>query len=253
MSERPSQRSDPLDEQTSIVTGASSGIGAATARVLAEDGADVAMAARRTERLEDLAGEIREATDSNAAVMTTDVTKPNSVESLVEATVEEFGGINVVVCNAGLGISKPAAELTDEEYALMRSVNIDGMFYTARATLPHLTDSGGHLVFLGSMSGNHPRPEDAVYAASKWWTQGFAASLQATYGADDVAVTCINPTEVRTEFGSEQGTPAEDQFESGSVTEPIEVADAIAFAVRQESPNSVTSLDLYRRDKLSHF
>lgn len=253
MTERPSQRSDPLNGQTAIVTGASSGIGAATARVLAEDGADVVLAARRTERLEATADEIRDTTDNEAAVVTTDVTDPDAVESLVEATVDRFGGVDIAVCNAGLGISKPTAELTDEEYTLMRGVNIDGMFYTARATLPELVERSGHLVFLGSMSGNHPRPDDAVYAASKWWTRGFATSLQATYGDDGVAVTCINPTEVRTEFGSEQGTSAEDQFEPGSVTEPIEVADAIAFAVRQETPNSVTSLDIYRRDKLAHF
>ncbi len=253
MAERPTRMEEPLEGQTAVVTGASSGIGAATARVLAEDGADLTIAARREARLESLAEEIREATDSDVAVVPTDVTDSEAVAALVEATVDRFGGLDIAVCNAGLAVDEPVSELTDDEYRLMTGVNVDGMFYTARESIPHLVESEGHLVFLGSMSGNHPRPANPVYAATKWWTRGFAISLQASIGEDGVAVSCINPTEVRTEFGSESGTPSEETFEPGEVTEPIEVADAIAYAVRQQPPNSVTSLDLYRRDKLSHF
>jgi NADP-dependent 3-hydroxy acid dehydrogenase YdfG len=253
VTERPSQRTDPLDGQAAVVTGASSGIGAATARVLAEDGADVALAARRTDRLESLADEIRTDTGSDAAVVPTDVTDPDAVDALVEATVDRFGRLDAAVCNAGLVAEEPLAEMSNEDYELMRGVNVDGMFYTARAAMPHLVETSGHLVFMGSMSGNHPRPATPVYAATKWWTRGLAISLQARYGEEDVAVSCINPTEVRTEFGSETGTPSKESFDEGEVTEPIEIADAVAYAVRQRSPNSVTSLDIYRRDKLSHF
>jgi NADP-dependent 3-hydroxy acid dehydrogenase YdfG len=253
MAERPSRRTDPLDGQAALVTGASSGIGAEIARVLAEDGADVAVAARRTDELEALAEDIREEYDAGVEVVPTDVTDSDAVAALVEATVERFGRLYIAVCNAGLAVDEPVAELTDEEYGLMRGVNVDGMFYTARAVIPHLTETAGHLVFMGSMSGNHPRPANPVYAATKWWTRGFAISLQASLGEDDVAVSTVNPTEVRTEFGSESGTPSKDAFEPGEVTEAIEVADAVAYMVRQESPNSITSLDLYRRDKLSHF
>jgi NADP-dependent 3-hydroxy acid dehydrogenase YdfG len=253
MVERPSQRTDPLDGQAAVVTGASSGIGAEIARVLAEDGADVAIAARRVDRLETVAEEIRTETGSAVEVVPTDVTDSGAVAALVEAAVDRFGSLDVAVCNAGLAVDEPVAQLTDEEYALMRGVNVDGMFYTARESIPHLVESGGHLVFMGSMSGNHPRPANPVYAATKWWTRGFAVSLQASLGEDDIAVSCINPTEVRTEFGSESGTPSKDAFDPGEVTEAIAVADAVAYAVRQESPNSITSLDLYRRDKLSHF
>ena len=253
MTERPSQRTDPLDGQAAVVTGASSGIGAAIARVLAEDGADVAIAARRTENLESVAEAIRSETDAAVEVVTTDVTDSAAVAALVETAVDRFGGLDIAVCNAGLAVDEPVAELTDEEYGLMRGVNVDGMFYTAREAIPHLKETAGHLVFMGSMSGNHPRPANPVYAATKWWTRGFAISLQASLGTDDVAVSAINPTEVRTEFGSESGTPSKEAFEPGEVTEAIEVADAVAYAVRQESPNSITSLDLYRRDKISHF
>jgi NADP-dependent 3-hydroxy acid dehydrogenase YdfG len=251
--ERPSQLTDPLDGQTALVTGGSSGIGAAVARVLAQDGADVVVAARREARLEEVAARIREESAAAVEVLPTDVTDSEAVAALVDATVDRFGSLDVAVANAGLAVDAPVAELTDDEYELMRGVNVDGMFYTAREAIPHLTDVGGHLVFMGSMSGNHPRPANPVYAATKWWTRGFASSLQASLGDDDVAVSCINPTEVRTEFGSESGSAAKESFEPGSVTEPVEVADAVAYAVRQRSPNSVVSLDLYRRDKLSHF
>ncbi len=253
MVDRPTAMDDPLDGRTALVTGASSGIGAATARVLAEDGADVCLAARRAERLESLAEEIRETTDAAVSVVPTDVTDSDAVRALVDATVERFGSLDIVVCNAGLGVDKPVAELTDEEYRLMTGVNVDGMFYTAREAIPHLVESEGNIVFLGSMSGNHPRPHNPVYAATKWWVRGFASSLQGSIGEENVGVTCVNPTEVRTEFGSESGETLEESFEEGSVTEAIEVADAIAYAVRQRSPNTVLSLDLYRRDKISHF
>jgi NADP-dependent 3-hydroxy acid dehydrogenase YdfG len=244
---------DPLDGRTAIVTGASSGIGEATAHVLAEDGADLCLAARRADRLESIAEEIRSETGAEVEVTPTDVTDPDAVRALVDATVDRFGGVDIAVCNAGLAVDKPVAELSDDDYRKMTGVNVDGMFYTARETIPHLVESEGNLVFLGSMSGNHPRPYNPVYAATKWWVRGFAVSLQGSIGEDNVGVTCVNPTEVRTEFGSESGTPSKEAFAEGEVTEPIEVADAIAYAVRQRPPNSILSLDLYRRDKLSHF
>lgn len=253
MAERTTTVDEPLDGRTALVTGASSGIGEATARVLAADGADVAIAARREGRLEDIADEVRSRMDADVLVRPTDVTDSAAVAGLVEETVESLGGLDIAVCNAGLGIDAPVSEMTDEEYRTMTSVNVDGMFYTARESIPHLTETEGNLVFLGSMAGQYPRPSNPVYAATKWWVRGFAISLQASLGEDGVAVTCVNPSEVRTEFGAESGEPSEEQFETGSVTEPIEVADAIAFAVRQRPPNAVTSLDLFRRDKLSHF
>lgn len=253
MVDRSTKQAKPLEGKTALITGASSGIGEATAHVLAADGADIAIAARREDRLEDIAADVRSETDAEVLVHPTDVTDPEAVSDLVDATVKTFGGVDIAICNAGLAIDSSVSELTDTEYRTMTAVNVDGMFYTARESIPHIESAGGNLVFLGSMSGQYPRPHNPVYAATKWWVRGFAISLQASLGRDDVAVTCINPTEVRTEFGSENDAPSEERFEPETVTEPIEVADAIAFAVRQRPPNAITELDLYRRDKLSHF
>ena len=243
----------PLAGKTALITGASSGIGEATAHVLAGDGADVVLAARREDRLQSIADEVGEATDAETMVVPTDVTDPDQVEAMVDATVEAFDGLDVVVANAGLGRDFAVEEMPTDAYRQVMSVNCDGMFYTARAAIPHLRETSGNLIFLGSMAGEYPRPHNPVYAATKWWTRGLAHSLAGQVGEDGIGVTSINPTEVRTEFGSEDGEAMAESLESGSVAEPVDVAEAIAFAARQEPPNVVHELDFYRRDKLSHF
>jgi NADP-dependent 3-hydroxy acid dehydrogenase YdfG len=244
---------DPLAGAATVITGATSGIGAATVRAFAERGADVALAARREDRLESLADELASDHGVEALPVPTDVTDEEQVAAMVEETVEAFGGLDVVVNNAGLGREGDVEGLSTEKYRHMMEVNVDGTFFTSRAALPHLTDSAGTLVFVGSFAGQYPRPGAPVYAATKWWTRGFALSLAGAVGDDGVAVSVINPSEVRTEFGSEDGDPLKSEFEAGEVTEPPEVAEAIAFAASRESPNVASEIDLYRRDKFAHF
>jgi NADP-dependent 3-hydroxy acid dehydrogenase YdfG len=126
-------------------------------------------------------------------------------------------------------------------------VNADGMFFATRAALPHLREAGGTLVFIGSFAGKFPRPFNPVYAATKFWTRGFAQSVSAQVG-EEVGVTVINPSEVRTKFGD--GWSMDEMYEEGEVTEPEEVAEAVVFAAEQ-SPSMVSELDLYRRDKFA--
>ena len=140
--------------------------------------------------------------------------------------------------------------MTTTEYRQMMDTNVDGVFYVSRAALPHLRETGGNLVFVGSFAGQYPRPFNPVYAASKWWVRGFAHSLEGQVGDAGVGITVVNPTEVRTEFGSEDGEAFEVRFEAGEVTEPEEIANAIRFAALQDS-STVSELDLYRRDKFS--
>jgi len=242
-----------LTDDVVLVTGASSGIGAATVRRVAADGADVALLARSEDRLRELADEVATDHGVETHVVPADVRDSAEVAAAVESTVDTLGGLSGVVANAGLGRGSDIETMSDDEFLTMQRVNTEGAFYTARESLPHLRDAAGNIVFIGSFAGKYPRPFNPVYAATKWWVRGFAMSLAAQVGEDDIGVSVVNPTEVRTEFESADGTPFEERFEPGEVTEPEEVADAVAFALSQTPPTTVNELDVYRRDKFSHF
>ncbi|MFC4551536.1 MULTISPECIES: SDR family oxidoreductase [Halorussus] len=242
----------PLDGKVALVTGASSGIGEATAHALARDGAAVALAARREKVLNDVATKVESEWDAETLVVPTNVRDEDSVEEAVDAVVSEFGGLDALVNNAGLARGESVEGLSTEQYRTMMETNVDGVFYATRAALPHLREAEGNLVFVGSFAGKFPRPFNPVYAATKWWLRGFAHSVEGNVGSDGVAVTVVNPSEVRSEFGSADGESFAERFEEGEVTEPEEVADAVAFAARQTN-STVSELDIYRRDKFSGF
>lgn len=245
---------NPLANKTALVTGASAGIGRESARKLAKQGANVALLARREQELEDIATEIESETGVDTLVISTDVSDEETVESAIDDVIETFGQLDVLVNNAGLATGRDLTveEFPTEQYRTVMGVNVDGIFFVSRAALPHLRETSGIAIFVASYAGQYPRPGGPVYAATKWWTRGFALSLAGQVGGDDVGVTVINPSEVRTEFGKEfRDAVSEERFEPGEVTHPEEIADAIVFAALQEPPNVVSEIDLYRRDKLS--
>jgi len=230
------------------VTGASAGIGRATARRLARGGADVALVARRESRLEDLAGRLEADFGVDALVAPTDVRDADAVAEAVAGTVDAFGGLDLLVSNAGVsgGGYDRLEELSLEDFRTLTETNVFGAFYATRAALPHLRESSGNLVFVGSSAGKLPRPGAPVYAASKWWTRGFALSVEAHAGEDGVAVTLVNPTAVRTRLWA-------DELDEGEAAEPEEVAEVIAFAARQAPQTTLSEVDLFRRDLLGTF
>ncbi|ESP88097.1 SDR family oxidoreductase [Candidatus Halobonum tyrrellensis] len=242
-----------LDGETAVVTGASSGIGEAIAHHLAEAGANVVLGARRLDQLDRIAADLAAEYGAAALPVETDVTDREQVDALVDAAVSEFGALDALVNNAGVGLGGEVESMDDDDYHTMTDVNVDGMFYATRAALPHVRETQGTLVFIGSFAGHHPRPGNPVYAATKWWTRGFAHSLEGQVGDDGVAVSVINPSEVRTEFGGEDGEAFEDRFEPGDVTDPAAVAEAVGFALAREAPDTVSELNLYRRDKFAEF
>ncbi|OTE99855.1 SDR family oxidoreductase [Halorubrum sp. SD683] len=239
-----------LDDAAAVITGASSGIGEATAHALAERGANVVLVARRREALESVADDVRSEHGVEAVVADGDVRDPATSQAAVEAAVDEFGDLDVAVVNAGVARGSDVATMTDEEYSVMQETNVDGAFFLTRAALPHLTESEGSLIAVGSFAGEYPRSFNPVYAATKWWVRGFAHSVAAQVGDEGVAVSVVNPSEVRTEFGSEDGEPFEERFEPGSVTEPEEVAEAISFAASRPG-STAQEIDLFRRDKFA--
>ena len=242
--------SQDIDGSVAVVTGASAGIGAATAHALAAEGVNVVLAARREERLDELAADVEAEYGVETATVPTNVRDEDAVDALVDATVERFGGLDLLVNNAGLARGSSVEELTTEEYRTMMETNVDGMFFATRAALPHLRESGGTCVFVGSFAGQYPRPFNPVYAASKWWTRGFALSLAGQLEGE-IAVTVVNPAAVRTEF-SAGGETFADRYDPGEAVEPEEIAEAIVYAARQ-SPSMAAEIDLYNRDKFGLF
>jgi NADP-dependent 3-hydroxy acid dehydrogenase YdfG len=231
-----------LADEAALVTGASSGIGRVTAEALATEGAHVAVAARREGRLRTLVSDI-EAAGVDSLAVPTDVTDPGAVDSMVERTIEEFGGLDIVVNNAGIARGGSVAETSLEDYRATMATNVDGTFFTTKATLPHLRASSGTLVLMGSYAGTVGYPRNPVYGATRWWIRGFARSVAADAGADGVGVTLLNPSEVRTRVW-------EDEYEEGEILAPETVAETIVFASQQSPPAGVNRIDLYRRDKL---
>jgi NAD(P)-dependent dehydrogenase (short-subunit alcohol dehydrogenase family) len=181
-------------ERAALVTGASSGIGLAVARALAEDGYGIALAARRASLLDDLAAEL----GGRALPVPTDVTDARAVETLVATTVERFGRIDVVVTSAGVGRWLPLEELEETVWDEQLDVNLKGTYLVARAALPHLRASRGYLVTISSVSGTIGQAHGAAYNASKWGVRGFTQSFLKEARGDGVRATAICPGLVAT-------------------------------------------------------
>jgi NADP-dependent 3-hydroxy acid dehydrogenase YdfG len=241
---------DPLEQQTAIVTGASAGIGAATCREFAGAGANVVLAARSEDDLEELADDLETEHGAETLVVPTNVREESDVDALVDETVDRFGGLDILVNNAGLSRGSEIAEMSTEEYETMQETNVDGVFYATRAAIPHVREREGHLIFVGSFAGQYPRSFNPIYAASKWWVRGFAKSVAAQVGDDGVGVSIVNPAEVRSEFETTGGETFAEAFDENEASEPAEVAEAIAFAAGRKG-SSVSELDINRRDKFA--
>ncbi len=239
-----------LESKTAIVTGASTGIGAATCRALAAEGATVVLAARSEDKLEALAESLEETHDFETLIVPTNVRDEDDVDALIEDTVDAFGGFDVLVNNAGLSRGSDVESMATDDYETIQETNVDGVFYATRAAIPHVRERGGHLIFVGSFAGQYPRSFNPVYAASKWWVRGFAKSVAAQVGDDDVGVSIINPAEVRSAFEATDGKTFEEHFAEGEASEPEEVAEAIVFAATREG-SSVSEIDINRRDKFA--
>lgn len=187
-----------MTDETVIVTGASSGIGAATARALADEGANVALAARRADRLEALADEI-DAGPGEALVVPTDVTDREAVGDLVETTVEAFGGLDVLVNNAGVMLLQRVADADRDDWRTMVEVNLLGLMHASKAALPHLR-GGGDIVQVSSVAGRTTSETAAGYNATKWGVNGFTDALRKEESENGVRTTLIEPGAVDTEL-----------------------------------------------------
>lgn len=214
------------------ITGASSGIGRATAVRLAQRGAAIAMCARRTDRLEAAADDIR-ARGGEALAVVADVTREADMQRFVAAAVERFGRLDAIVCNAGFGIYGSADSITPDQMRQLLDVNYLGTFFAVQAAMPVFRRQGaGHVIVVSSIVGKRGVPYMGAYAATKFAQVGLAECLRAEVQGTNIHVSVVFPISTETEFfdvmtkASGHATRA-----LGPRQDASEVADAIARAI----------------------
>ena len=204
-----------------LITGASTGIGAATARAAAGDGYRVVLAARSEDKLRDLVDELGE---ERALAQRCDVQAWDEQEALVAAALERFGRVDVAFANAGFGAKRGFLEETPEQWHAMVNTNVLGVAYTIRAVLPHFRERGsGHFVLTSSVAGRRALP-GSLYSATKWAVCGMGEGLRQELADTDIRTTLIEPGMVDTPFFDNKVNDA---------LQPEDIARAVMFALSQ--------------------
>lgn len=220
---------DSLTDTVAVITGASAGIGRATARELLSVGARVVLGARRRERLEALEAEF----PGRVAAVTMDVRSPDDSHRLVKHALETFGRLDSVIVNAGIGMYGGILDHTDEALTAMIDTNIAGTVWPIRAALPHMIATGrGDIVIVASVAGFRGGADEAVYAATKFAQVGLAGSLDRELREKGIRVTTIGPAGTATEFAIGSGR-TEDMPELRTYLRPEDIAFAIRTVLQQ--------------------
>jgi NADP-dependent 3-hydroxy acid dehydrogenase YdfG len=230
-----------LNDTVALVTGASSGIGAATAQQLAANGASVALVARRADRLEQLAKQLR-ADGATALVIEADATDEEQIRSSVRRTVDELGRLDTVVANAGVMLLGPVVNADPGEWHRMVDINLLGLLHTAHESLPHLLAAAGSeprrvadLVLVSSVAGRVARNGSGVYNATKHGVCAFGEALRQEVAERHVRVSLVEPGAVATELASHNRPEIQDamreRFGHIERLEAEDIADAITYIV----------------------
>jgi 3-hydroxy acid dehydrogenase / malonic semialdehyde reductase len=224
-----------LEGRTAVVTGASSGIGAATALALAREGVRVVGGARRTDRIQ-----------APVVALELDVTDPASCERFVEAALAELGGIDILVNAAGLALGRdPFDDSSEADERTVLETNVNGLIRMTRLCLPHLRD-GGHIVNLGSVAGRQAYERGSLYVTSKFAVRGFTYALREDLLGRPIHITTVDPGLVETEFsrvrfrGDEEA--AEKVYQGVEAMKPEDIAECVLFAVTRPPHVNVDEL-----------
>ena len=241
-----------LEGTVALVTGASSGIGEVTALALAEQGAAVALAARRVDRLDALAGRIREQ-GGTALVLEADVTDEGQAREAVERTASELGRLDILINNAGVMLLGPAVGAPLEEWQRMVRVNVDGVLYCAYAALPHLLSAAENgsrgvtdMVNISSVAGRVTRAGSAVYNLTKHGVGAFSEALRQEVAGRHVRVSVIEPGATDTELRSHNRPEIQEQIQARFADverlRAEDIADAILYVVTRPRRVAINEL-----------
>lgn len=233
-----------LQGKTAVITGASSGIGEATARALAAEGANVALLARRVDRVESLASELGDSV--TALAVEADVTDRDSMQAAAQRVAAELGPADILLNNAGQMLLAPFSPDQADETRRMVETNLLGAMTTLEVFLDQLRDGGGDVVNVSSVAGRTAKPGSSVYNATKWGLNGWSEALRQELKGDGIRVIVIEPGAIATELTdhithekSKEG--AEQMYEKDAI--PVEdVADVIVFAVARPSRTSLSEI-----------
>ncbi|MAU14521.1 MAG: oxidoreductase [Muricauda sp.] len=233
-----------IEGKVVVITGGSSGLGEATARYLAEKGAKIVLGARRLEKLEKIATDIKK---NNGAVeiLKTDVTNLNDVKALVKKAIDSFGKIDVLVNNAGIMPLAPMAALKVNEWDAMIDVNIKGVLYGIAAAMPEFQkQNSGHFINISSVAGLKVSPGGAVYSGTKFAVRAISEGLRQEVGAA-IRTTILSPGLIESElqFGSsdEQTSQFVQQVYKDAIP-AISIAKAVAYAIEQPADVDVNEI-----------
>ncbi|ASM51882.1 hypothetical protein PESP_b0298 [Pseudoalteromonas espejiana DSM 9414] len=219
-------------EKIVLITGASSGIGEATAKTLVNNGHKVILTARSEDKLTQLVQSLGE---DNALSVPADATDFTELENVVTKGLEKFGRLDAAFANAGMGVSTAGTEKGDpDEWSTMIDINIKALLWTAKATLPHLRQNKGHFILTSSAAGRKPI-KGSIYGATKWFAYGFGQNLAEEMSEWNGRCTTIAPGMVNTPFFDEAKPDKLD---------PQDVADAVLFAIEANQRNSVREIYL---------
>ncbi|MCM3703263.1 SDR family oxidoreductase [Paenibacillus macerans] len=241
-----------MKPKVAIITGASSGMGAATAKLLAQHDIKVMLAARREDRLQQLQEEIRSA-GGEASYKVTDVTSRNDVEALAEATIQTFGQIDIMINNAGIMPLSFFRHLKVDEWERMIDVNIKGVLYGMAAVYKHMEERNeGHIINFSSIAGHITFPSSSIYSATKHAVRVLTEGMRTELGAkQNIRTTLISPGAVETEL---YGTITDDSIypvleklgsKDWQQLDPDDIANTVLFAIQQ--PANVTINELIVR------
>ncbi|WHY82292.1 SDR family oxidoreductase [Siminovitchia fortis] len=215
-----------LQGKTAVITGASSGIGAAIAKELAGEGANVVLAARRTDKLNEMEQEINRQGSGKALAVRTDMANRDEVEGLVRTASEAFGNVDIFINNAGQMLSATVQEGKVEEWEQMIDVNVKGVLYGINAVLPSMLErSSGHIVNIASVSGLEVTKMSTVYSATKFAVRAISTGLEKELARTGVRVTNISPGMVDTRLSK--------SVSERKKLEARDIAKAVVYAVTQ--------------------